>query len=778
MIARNEPSARDLFEGLNPQQAEAVAHIDGPLLILAGAGSGKTRVITHRIAYLLRQGVSPESILAITFSNKAAGEMRERTERLCGLRSGWISTFHSLSARVLRRHIYRLQPYDTSFTICDRDDCKSLVKGLLKSEGIDSSLWDPATVLSEVSRIKNTLEGDDSQLGSDFRHGQVLRQLYLRYTELMRERNLLDFDDLLLLLVRLLSEHPDVLERYRDQFRYVLIDEYQDTNAVQYRISNLLAARYGNLCITGDPDQSIYHWRGADITNILNFERDYPGAKVVKLEQNYRSSKNVLATANALISRNTDRKPKDLWTEKPAGDPVRVYRFANEHEEARDIAALIREFLDAGVDAGDIAVFYRLNSLSRTIEQELIYANVPYSIVGGIEFFLRKEVKDILSYLRILANPRDSESLKRVINQPPRGIGKGTIEKLQEVAEKHRRGLLDVLLHDEFNDEFNTRQRKALHGFREIYEDLSACKDGPVGDLLRTILDRTGYEAYLDQSHAEDAIDRKENLGELLGAATEFDASHPPTEGDSAEELDGEEQEGAGGLGGFLELTSLLGDVDRWERRDDRVSLMTLHSAKGLEFPIVVLLGAEDGILPLIRSSDTDPNIEEERRLLYVGITRAMEKLYLAHTAIRMRFGQPQRSVPSRFLRELTPPGEDCREGFEQLEMDAATEESLHRQSRPPRSLWEMLDGESRDDHDFADEAPDDSADSFDDDDFGLDLDEDPYPPGSRVYHDDYGEGEVVRAAGVGGRRRVTVRFDDAGEKQFVASYAPLRRVR
>jgi len=742
----------EVLRGLNAPQREAVLHRDGPLLILAGAGSGKTRVITHRIARLLRAGVSPESILAITFTNKAAGEMKERTRQLCGLRSGWISTFHSLAARVLRRHIYRLEPYDTSFTICDRDDCRALVKLLLKSEGIDSQLWEPSTVLAEISRVKSSLEGDEEQLGSDFRHGQILRTLYLKYTELMRQRNLLDFDDLLLLLVRLLREHEDVLSRYRDQFRYVLVDEYQDTNAIQYHITRLLTA-HGNLCITGDPDQSIYAWRGADITNILEFERDYPGARVVKLEQNYRSTGNVLRTANSLISRNTERKPKELWTENADGDPVRVYRFQTELEEAREVSTVIREFLQGGHSCGDIAIFYRMNSLSRTVEQALIYANIPYSIVGGIEFFLRKEVKDVLSFVRILDNPRDSESLKRVINVPPRGVGKGTIEKLEEIAQRHRRGLLDVTLHEEFDDELTSRQRKSVGTFRVLYEKLNELKEGSVEALLTGIIETTGYEGYLSQSTGEDAQDRRDNLGELIGAAIEYDEAHPD-----------------GSLTGFLELTAILGDVDRWERSADRVSLMTLHSAKGLEFPIVIIIGVEDGILPLVRAGDGDTNIEEERRLLYVGNTRAMEKLYLTHTRTRMRFGQTTRSAPSRFLRELAPPGEDAWKSLEQLSMDAATEESLHGSSIS-RRLGDDPETEEIGDRFGDTDTSDPCADDFP-------IDEDPYPEGTRVWHDDYGEGEVVGASGFGGRRRVTVRFDDSGEKQFVVSYAPLRLVR
>ena len=542
----------ELLEELNPAQREAVVHGQGPLMVLAGAGSGKTRVITHRIAHLLRSGVPGDNVLAITFTNKAAGEMKERTERLCGSSGPWVSTFHSFSAKLLRRHAYRIEPYDSSFTICDRDDCKALVKTILKEQNIDSQLWDPASLLSSISKIKNVRQGDDASLGSDYKHGQVLRDLYNLYTEAMRERNLLDFDDLLLLTVRLLEENEDLLERYREQFRFILIDEYQDTNSVQYRISSLLAKSHGNLCITGDPDQSIYHWRGADINNILNFEKDYPGARIILLEQNYRSTGNILATANALISRNIERKPKDLWTENPQGEPVRIYRFLNEMEEAREISTLLRSLIDAGTPCGDIAIFYRLNAFSRALEQELIYSNIPYAIVGGIEFFLRKEIKDLLGFLRIMDNPRDSESLKRVINVPPRGLGKGTIARLESVARELGKSLLDVALSEELDELFTTRQRKAIGGFRSIHHKLVDARkeSASVEEILRAILRETGYERLLDGMGHEEAQERKTNIGELVGAAVEYDRNHPE-----------------GSLTGFLELTAILGDVDRWDRR-------------------------------------------------------------------------------------------------------------------------------------------------------------------------------------------------------------------
>ncbi|MFP6739896.1 MAG: UvrD-helicase domain-containing protein [Planctomycetota bacterium] len=740
----------ELLEELNPAQREAVAHMEGALMVLAGAGSGKTRVITHRIAHLLRSGVQSDSVLAITFTNKAASEMKERTEQLCGSSSPWVSTFHSFSARLLRRHAYRIEPYDSSFTVCDRDDCKALVKTILKEQNIDSQLWDPAGLLSSISKIKNVQQGDDALLGSDYKHGQVLRDLYNLYTEAMRERNLLDFDDLLLLSVQLLEENEDLLERYQEQFQYILIDEYQDTNAVQYRISSLLAKSHGNLCITGDPDQSIYHWRGADINNILNFEKDYPGARIILLEQNYRSTGNILSTANALISRNIERKPKDLWTENPAGNPVRVYRFLNELEEAREIADLIDKLIKEGTPCGDIAIFYRLNAFSRALEQELIYSNIPYAIVGGVEFFLRKEIKDLLGFLRIMNNPRDSESLKRIINVPPRGIGKGTIERIAGVAGELGKSLLETTLSEELESYFTGRQQKAIARFRKIYRKLEEARAESVEELLLSVLQETGYDRLLDGMGNEESQERKANIGELVGAATEYDRNYPD-----------------GSLTGFLELTALLGDVDRWDRREDRVSLMTLHSAKGLEFPVVTIAGVEDGVLPLLRSDDAEPDIEEERRLLFVGITRAKEMLYLTHTNSRQRFGQILSSVPSRFLNELSRPTD---ENAAHIEMDAKTQTSLHgpglRRSgfgQPPQEDFPGdIDPFSNEDPfgDFFDEA------------------EDPYQPGAVVAHEEYGEGEIVRTNGFGERRRVTVRFEEAGEKQFVIAHANLRVIR
>ena len=791
------PTPESILDSLNPAQGEAASHRHGPLMVLAGAGSGKTRVITHRIAYLAASGCPLDRILAITFTNKAAGEMRDRVEQITGERSPWISTFHSFSARVLRRYIYRIEPYDTSFTICDTDDCKSLIKELLKDLNVDSELWQPRSVLSAISKLKSQSNGDVDELGTDYRHGRVLRSIVLEYLHRMRERNLLDFDDLLLLTVRLFEEHPDVLERYREQFEFVLVDEYQDTNRLQYTICRQLTLEHGNLCITGDPDQSIYKWRGADISNILSFEKDYPGARTVKLEQNYRSSGNVLAVANALIAHNTERKDKELWTENAPGEPVHVFRTLTEHEEASRVVQTLKTFVDSGTPLGDVAIFYRINSLSRVLEQELIYANIPYSIVGGVEFFLRKEVKDVLAYLRVLANPRDSESLKRIINTPPRGIGPTTVAKLEAAAQRQGRGLLEVVLDRSLRaGDLKKAQSSKVDAFADLYRAVESAKGGSVESLVEAVVRESGYREHLTEKMPDEAEERIANIGEVVGAAVEYDKVHPD-----------------GDIVGFLELTAILGDVDRWEQRDDRVSLMTLHAAKGLEFPVVFIVGVEDGLVPLIRSQDEDPDIEEERRLLYVGITRAEERLHLSHVSSRQRFGRAQRSVPSRFLRELTPKEETADEGHETLRFDYSTEESLYEPREPARwrdfparsgaqshgfesefssphedtpfdSGESTPDGFPSDSHahhddpiaaEYAQEAPD-GFDGFGPD--GATDDDDPYPEGARVLHEEYGEGTVVRASGFGARRRVTIRFPEVGEQQFVIRFAPIQRIR
>jgi DNA helicase-2/ATP-dependent DNA helicase PcrA len=703
---------------------------------------------------LIHRGHPPESLLAITFTNKAAAEMKERMEQLCGMKCPWVSTFHSFCARILRRHIHQLKPYDNSFTIYDSDDSRAVLKELLAEENVDRSVWTPRAAQEEISRIKNRVREDADVFGSDYAFGQVLRNIYLLYLDRLRERNAVDFDDLLVLTVRLFKEHPETLKVYQEQFRHVLIDEYQDTNATQYSIGKILSSAHRNICITGDPDQSIYKWRGADISNIMNFEHDYPDAKVVLLEQNYRSTKRILHVANTLIANNELRKKKDLWTTNPDGEPVRVYRFAHESEEAHEIVALVKGLLDDGVSPGEVAMFYRINALSRPLEQELIGANIPYCIVGGIEYFLRKEVKDLLAYLRIVDNPRDTESLKRIINVPARGIGKTTLKKLMAQARAERKSVLEYVLGGTWSSSIGKKAASALKAFARMYEELAAERQGPVERLVRAVLTATDYEKFLRALHDEAVADRVENVWELTNAAASYDRKQPE-----------------GSLTGFIEMVNLLGDVDRWNRSEDRVTLMTLHSAKGLEFPVAVIAGVEDGIVPLLNTSQSEPDLEEERRLLYVGITRARERLYLTHTASRTRFGQTRAAYPSRFLSELEPPpSTDATNGVQDsLELDRETEESIVEAAEKN----DFFHGDSRDESISFEDA---GSGDWPAEDYG-DLEEDLYPTGTRVYHATYGEGEVVRVTGTGHRQRVTVAFDDAAKKQFVVSMAPLRRI-
>ena len=729
------------LDPLNGPQREAVAHRDGPLLVVAGPGSGKTRVITHRVAYLVESGVGPENILAITFTNKAAGEMRERAEQLLNLRMPWISTFHSFAARLLRRHIYRIPPFTTAFSIYDSDDSIALIKQCVKSLDVSSSLVTPRSLRSEISALKNRGVEDPQVIPetADL-HDRIVRQVFARYVRSLEERNALDFDDLLLFLVRLFKTQPDVLDYYQRQFRYVLIDEYQDTNHIQYTIGRLLSHTHRNLCVTGDPDQSIYSWRGADIANILSFERDFDDARVVRLEQNYRSTKRILRAANAVISLNQNRKEKDLWTENPEGDPVRVYRFRDGEEEAREIANLVEQFRDEGLNGDQIAIFYRINSLSRELEQAFVVRGISYNIVGSIEFFQRKEIKDLVAYLRILVNPRDIESLRRILNVPTRGIGRTTEERIVEAAAQSQRTPLEVILSADLRPAKTKRIANALGGFADLYHDLAELPRSPVADLVTQVYERTGYRDALRSLPDEEESERVANVEELINAAAQFDTRQPD-----------------GHLEGFLQELALFTSVDRWQPGDDRVTLMTLHSAKGLEFPIVIICGLEEGLLPLRRADDDGTlDDEEERRLFFVGVTRAQKKLYVTHAEDRMRFGRSTPSTPSEFLRELMSSEEGT------VEVDAGTTRSLERSRGLSAAFeWDELDETS----------------SSGDEDWDELLDEDPYPMGARVRHEEFGEGIVASSNGFGKNRRLTIQFEAAGKKTIVLGYARLDRL-
>ena len=651
-----------IYDTLNDRQQEAVFYTEGPLLILAGAGSGKTRVLTHRIAWLIDQiGVNPWNILAITFTNKAAGEMRERVDQIVGFGSEsiWVSTFHSICVRILRRYIDRLG-YDTNFTIYDADDQKTLIKDVCKYLQIDTKMFKERSLLSAISSAKDELvtpeemtlraEGDWAK--------KKIAQVYTEYEKQLKANNALDFDDLLLKTVQLLQTQPDVLEYYQERFRYIMVDEYQDTNTVQFKLISLLAGKYQNLCVVGDDDQSIYKFRGANIMNILNFEKEYPNAKVIKLEQNYRSTSTILNAANEVIRHNTGRKEKSLWTENGEGEKIQFRQFDSAYDEADYIVSDIKDKVNSGKrEYKDFAILYRTNAQSRIFEEKMVVSNVPYKIVGGVNFYARREIKDLLAYLKTVDNGKDDLAVRRIINVPKRGIGAVSIGKVNMYAAEHGMNFYDALLRigavpglgkaapkiDQFTDEIG-RFRKNL-------------KDGmAIQNVITDILESTGYKAELMEEGEVEAETRLENISELSNKAVAYweDAEEPT-------------------LDGFLEEVALVADIDSMDESEDRVVLMTLHSAKGLEFPYVYMSGLEDGLFPSSMAMSEDPEaLEEERRLCYVGITRAEKTLMMTGARQRMVKGETRFSRPSRFLAEIP----------EEYKEEERQEDSVYQRSR------------------------------------------------------------------------------------------------
>jgi DNA helicase-2/ATP-dependent DNA helicase PcrA len=713
--------AAQLLEHLNPPQREAVTHGTGPLLVLAGAGSGKTRVLTHRVAHLVATGqAKPSEILAITFTNKAAQEMRDRVEGLVGrmVRVMWVMTFHSACARILRAEAERLG-YTKRFTIYDDADSVRLVRRCLDELAIDPKRFAPRAIKSQISRAKNQLEDAAAyreRVSSFFE--QTAADVYDLYEKRIHEMNAMDFDDLLFRTVNLLELFDDVAARYRSTFRWVLVDEYQDTNHAQYRLLQLLAGEERNVCVVGDDDQSVYSFRGADIRNILDFERDFPGAKVVKLEQNYRSTQTILSAANAVVSHNEGRKPKELWTDRGEGEPVRVTELQDEHTEARYIVAEIERLCEEeGISRDDIAVFYRTNAQSRVLEDTLVRADVSYQVIGGTKFYERAEIKDALAYLTLLTNPSDSVSFGRVVNSPKRGIGQTTVGRVLAHANTMGEPVLEIAAVPELVPGLGPAAVKALDRFASIVERLRDLSEhSTVGDLLESVIEETGYMEALEAERTIEAQGRIENLQELVGVAREFDAN-----------WDGEH--GVAALAEFLQQLSLYSEQDALRDADSTVTLMTLHNAKGLEYPVVFIIGFEEGVFPHSRSID-EGNLEEERRLCYVGITRAESHLYLTYTQTRSLFGSRSYNMPSRFLDELPA---------ELVSGDGAT----------PVDQW-----------DSASPAPREAPQTF--------------HVGDDVLHASFGEGVVIGTARGG---VVTVRFaDDGSERQLMADYAPLRR--
>ncbi|WP_018130790.1 DNA helicase PcrA [Effusibacillus pohliae] len=762
MISNGDSEA--ILLGLNPQQREAVLHQDGPLLILAGAGSGKTSTLTRRIAYLIHERrVAPWSILAITFTNKAAREMRERVEKWVGSIAAdmWVSTFHSMCVRILRREIEKLG-YASTFTILDAADQVTAVKQCLSDLNLDPKKYDPRAILNHISGAKNQLLGPQAfaKRARDL-FQQVAAQVYERYEKLLRSNNSLDFDDLIMKTVKLFETDPATLQHYQTKFRYIHVDEYQDTNHAQYRLIKLLAGQHRNLCVVGDSDQSIYGWRGADIWNILNFEQDYPDATVIKLEQNYRSTKRILAAANTVIEHNTQRKPKNLWSDKPEGEPIILYRAMDEHDEAYFIVQQIQNALREGFTYRDCAVLYRTNAQSRVLEDVLLKSSIPYTIVGGIRFYERKEIKDVLAYLRLIANPNDDLSLTRIINVPKRGIGDGTLEKIRVYAAANGLSLFAAMTQVE-NIGLAPRFVKTIQEFVLMIQNLATQQHYlSVTELTDEMLKMTGYRAELKAEKTLEAETRLENLDEFLSVTQEFEQRYP-----------GE------GLQAFLTEVALVADVDSVTGASDAVILMTLHSAKGLEFPIVFLAGMEEGVFPHSRALDDPDEMEEERRLCYVGITRAEERLFLTTCWSRTLFGQTRINSESRFLQEI--PQELIEEGgtgAEQSGNFGRMRRGMHSEGTSRVTAAELPDravaGSAGGGRGFGGGRIGTHIPQG----FGADLSVS-WEIGDKVKHKSWGEGTIIDRSGDGENLELTVRFaPPTGTRKLLAKFAPIQKL-
>jgi DNA helicase-2/ATP-dependent DNA helicase PcrA len=723
-----------LLESLNPVQAEAVLHTEGPVLIVAGAGSGKTRALTHRIAYLIREkGVSPYAILAITFTNKAAREMAARVEGLLGeriARGMWILTFHSACARILRREHEHLG-LPSSFTIYDEGDTERLIAGVLKELNLDAKRYPPRAMAAAIGRAKDhVVSAPEFEQAAGNLYEQTIAKVYAEYERRKHAAGALDFDDLITETVRLFRQVPPVLEHYQERFPYILIDEYQDTNRAQYQLVNLLAARYRNLCVVGDADQGVYSWRGATIQNLLDFEQDYPDAEVFLMEQNYRSTSNILSVANALIEHNVQRKPKSLWTETQGGELAVRYRADDEHEEALFVAEEVHRLAEEeGHRFSDVAIFYRTNAQSRVLEEILMRAGTPYRVVGGVRFYQRKEIKDVLAYLRLLLNPQDVISARRIVNTPKRGIGDATVASLEGYATFEEVPFLQACRQVDRIPELAARAKGAVAGFVGVMDRLGEALDSGAGPsrMVEAAATESGYLIELEAERTVEAEGRIENIRELQGVAAEFEQRQPE-----------------GGLAEFLESVSLVSDQDEYDEEAGSVTLMTLHVAKGLEFPVVFIIGLEDGVFPHYRSMGDQAELEEERRLMYVGVTRAQQRLYLTHAWSRTLFGQTSYNPPSRFLGEI--PSELVRA----IEEDEGPVIGGSGSSAALSSIRAAVEGRR--------EIPHIGA-------------------GDTVLHDRWGEGVVLTVSGSGTDAEATVRFEDVGEKRLLLAYAPLKKV-
>lgn len=776
-----------IYDTLNEPQKDAVFHTEGPLLILAGAGSGKTRVLTHRIAYLIEEmGVNPWNILAITFTNKAAGEMRQRVDDLVGFGSEsiWVSTFHSACVRILRRYIDRLG-YDNRFTIYDTDDQKTLMKEVCRKVDLDTKRFKERMLLSVISSAKNEMimpEEFELNAGGDFAQQQIAKA-YREYEAQLRANNALDFDDLLVKTVQLLDTQPDVRDSYQERFRYIMVDEYQDTNTVQFKLVSLLAGKYRNLCVVGDDDQSIYKFRGANIRNILDFEKEFPDARVIKLEQNYRSTGNILNAANGVICNNKGRKDKTLWTDNGEGEKITLMQFDTAYDEAEFIAEDIRESISEGAAYNDSAILYRTNAQSRLFEEKFVAMNIPYKIVGGINFYARKEIKDILAYLKTVDNGKDDLAVRRIINVPKRGIGLTTINRIQESAAERGIGFYEALLAPEIIAGVG-RSASKLDSFAALIEYFKGqSQRESLTDLLNEIIEKTGYIESLDGDTPEENEARIQNIDELVSKAAAY-------------EEDCADRDEAATLSGFLEEVALVADIDSLDENQDYVVLMTLHSAKGLEFPRVYLAGMEDGLFPsyMTITGDDPEELEEERRLCYVGITRAEQKLTLTCARKRMVRGDVQYNKMSRFIREipieLLETGKR-RTGGDRLTWNPGEDEEFYETGNSDQSISRGRDT-VYENAKKALRAKPYQAGAFSAGRAGKPLFSSlqkgrqltaqtggtlPYGVGDRVRHVKFGEGTVLDIKEGGRDKEVTVDFDTAGVRKMFAMFAKLMKI-
>lgn len=725
-----------LLTGLNKEQQQAVQHTEGPLLILAGAGSGKTKVLTVRIAHLLAQGINPYEILAITFTNKAAKEMKSRVEGLVGDVANriWLSTFHSFCAKFLRFELDNFLGYNSNFTIYDTSDSQAVIKAALKALNLDDKYYPVGAMIAAISDAKNKLlfASDFRKQARDF-YQQKVADVYEYYERELRKNNALDFDDLLLVAVKLLQSNEAVLDKYSKRFRYVMIDEYQDTNHAQYLLAKLLASHWKNIAVVGDADQSIYAWRGADIQNILDFEKDYPNCTSIKLEQNYRSTKIILDAANAVIENNEGRPKKNLWTDKTEGAKIQHFTAQSEHEEAAFIGDTIAKKHDIhGVPYGDMAILYRTNAQSRVLEEALIKRALPYTMVGGTKFYDRKEIKDVLAYLRVLYNPFDDLSLLRIINVPKRSIGATTVAKLQDYARANGTSLFMTLTQLHLVDTIKGKTKEKLEEFGILIFTLVAeMEDRTVLDILESILDRTGYLAQLEESTDPQDQARAENIGELLSVAKDFQDTNP-----------------TGTVEDFLEQVALVNDVDSFEQEESKVTLMTLHAAKGLEFPIVFLGGLEEGLFPHSRTLMNPEEIEEERRLAYVGITRAEKELYISNATTRTVFGRTSSYLPSRFIDEIPEELVDGLRAKRKVPDDIKRHVPQHMSvtSRPvtkPIVRNEVI------------------AD---------------WKVGDTAIHSKWGNGKIINVTSEGAGMKLTIEFPTQGVRVVMAKFAPVKK--